>query len=373
MILSLTAIFGAAAKTAVGAIRTENIKVSESNGEVRVSFEAHIDRKAVKRNHTLVFAPVLTNGEYSVSMHPIVLEGKGARTSEARREWASGTVARYDGAVYAENGSVVDYTAGVTAQRWMNGATLKLERVLGGCCSYDRLADETLASDLALWKVAEPKTETASVAEPAWVPETMADSLSMAFSFILPESEYDENDPFRIYDDERENSLVVYFRLAKYNIVGDYMDNEQTLRNLVTTINMILNAHDSEVKHIVVAGFSSPEGSFEQNSRLAFERAVSVKEHIMKETGVEDARVKIYNGSADWRGLRAMVSRSQLPEKQKVIEIIDNAPVVSAGGQEGRLVQLRKLDGGRTYNYLLNEYFPYLRNGAFIKVYYKNK
>ena len=345
----------------------------ESDGEVHVSFTAHIDHQSVKRNHTLVFAPVLTDGEFSVSLPPVVVEGKGARTAEARREWTSGTVARYDGAVYAESGSTVNYTASVPTQYWMNGATLKLERVLGGCTSYNRLADDALVRDLALWRTVEPEPEITPVPESAWVPVTVADSLSLAFSFILPETEYDETDPFKIYDDERENSLIVYFQVAKYDIVRGYMDNEHTLRNLVTAINMILSAPDSEVKHIVVAGFASPEGSFEQNNRLAFERAVSVKEYIMQSTGMADAKIKVYNGSEDWRGLRAMVVKSSLPEKRQIIEILDHAPVVGAGGQESRLTQLRQLNGGRTYNYLLNEYFPYLRNGAFIKVYYRNR
>jgi hypothetical protein len=68
-----------------------------------------------------------------------------------------------------------------------------------------------------------------------------------------------------------------------------------------------------------------------------------------------------------------MVEKSNLPEKRDILSIIDNTPVWDSGRQVGRLGELMRLNGGRTYRYLLNEYFPYLRSGAFIRVYHKSE
>ncbi len=177
----------------------------------------------------------------------------------------------------------------------------------------------------------------------------------------------------RIYDDERENGLEIYFPLAKYEIRLDYLDNAYNLNNLIGCIEMIASSPDSRVARIVVAGFASPEGTFAVNDRLAFERAVSLKKYIIDNTVIGDDRVAVFNGSVDWRGLRARIVRGTLPERDAVIRIIDQVPVVGGAGEPGRLEELRRMNSGRTYRYLQAEHFPYLRSGAFIKVFYENK
>jgi hypothetical protein len=88
---------------------------------------------------------------------------------------------------------------------------------------------------------------------------------------------------------------------------------------------------------------------------------------------LSDGSILLHNGSVDWRGLRVMVERSSLLEKREIISIIDNTPIWDSRRQVGRLGELMKLNGGRTYRYLLNEYFPHLRSGAFIRAYYRNE
>ena len=366
----LFALPAAKAQVADGKVKIDGLTVTEQGDRVTVGFTADIDRKAVGRNNTLVFGPVLTDGQYSISLPSIIIQGKGSKASQQRREWVAGTTYDYPNAIFAGNGQKVQYTAIVTSQEWMDGANLRMESVLGGCCNYNRQGDLLLANNIDLQRTVytEPEPEI----EPEWVPVTVADKLSTAFTFVVPDSEWDEAQPFKIYDDERENSLVVYYKVGKYEILPEYMDNAHTLGNLSTAINMILNSTDSRVTRIVVAGFASPEGSLQLNDQLAFERAVSVKQHLMQTTSAKDSQIVVYNGSVDWRGLRSMVMKSNLPEKNEIVNIIDNTPIWDSQRQVGRLGELMRLNGGRTYRYLLNEYFPYLRNGAFIKVFYEN-
>ncbi len=218
---------------------------------------------------------------------------------------------------------------------------------------------------------AEPEPEPEP--EPEWIPQSVGDSLSTAFPFVVPFSEFNPEDPFKIYDDERENALEVYFRLAKYDIEPRYLDNSYNLNNLISCINMIMASSDSRVARIIVGGFASPEGTLEFNDRLAFERAVSLKKYIMDNTSIRDDQVAVFNGSVDWRGLRARVERSAMTEKDELLALIAQTPVEGVSGRPGRLEALKRMNGGNTYLRLQAEHFPYLRTGAFIKVFYENR
>ncbi len=67
-----------------------------------------------------------------------------------------------------------------------------------------------------------------------------------------------------------------------------------------------------------------------------------------------------------------LVEKSNLPNKQAIIDIIDNVPIWDAERNTGREQEIKKLDGSRTYSYMLRNFFPELRAAAYIKVYYDN-
>ena len=370
-LLSVTALIG---QVAENRIKISDFQVEDFGETIRIDFTANVSPKAVKRNHSLVFIPVIENDGYRQSLSPVVIQGKGSKIARERREWVAGQIADYENAVYAKNGETITLTSTVPFQKWMSGSDLILESVESGCCSYHKLNDVLYAENILERQEQEPEPVIVVVEKELeeWIPVSIADSLSTAFTFVVPLSEFDDNEPFKIYDDERDNSMVIYFRVAKYDIDATYMSNAHTLSNLTAVINMIMDAKYSKVDRIVVAGFASPEGGFELNDRLAFERAVSVKKYLMETTDVRDNQIMVFNGSLDWRGLRSMIVKSNLPEKRQILSIIDNTPIWDSKRQVGRLGELMRFNGGRTYRYLLNEYFPYLRNGAFIKVYYDN-
>lgn len=366
----------AGAQTVTDGITISDLCVEESGGKVNVSFTADIARKSVASDYHFVFAPVLTDGTYKVSMPPVVVQGKRAQRSLGRYEWVSGTQFAYDEAVYAPMGSQIFYSTDVESQLWMQGADLVIESVLGGCCSYLPQQPLPLAKNLDLREetvaAAEPEP-VYEIIEPVFVPETLADTLSTCFPFVANASEFDKEKPFVIYDDERENALIIYYGVGSSRIDSSYRDNKQVLSNLIEVVGMIMSDSKSEVETIVVGGFSSPEGNYDTNDRLAFERAVSVKEFIVENTGLNENSILVFNGSVDWRGLRYMVAKSSLADRDEIIDIIDTVPIWDARNQRGRLGELMKLNGGNTYRALKAEYFPLMRNGAFIKVYYKNK
>lgn len=203
---------------------------------------------------------------------------------------------------------------------------------------------------------------------------SVPERLSEALPFILPASGFDPDAPFLFHENEQENALIIYYTISSHEIDPDYADNAQTLESLQASINLIQGDLTSKVKHVVVAGCASPEGPYEFNDRLALDRAVSVKDFVLRNTDMQDVDIKLYNGSSDWRGLRILIAQDdQVPDKAQLLDIIDNHPVWDPRKQIGRTTLMRNLNGGKAYSYIAEHLFPKLRKGAFIRVYYENE
>lgn len=351
-----------------GGIAISKLAVARNGDDTEISFTAEIGRKAATAGTTVVYAPFITDGEHKVSLFPIIVQGRRAEVSWDRHAWAGATEPSHPAGIYARNGGTIEYTATVPFQHWMYDSRIEAETITAGCCSVQRERSTLTAAILP--------APPAVIVEPEPAPPvlTVAEQLAETFPFVLPASEFDPEKPFNMPDGERHGNMTVYYHLSSYDIDLDYADNRQTLINLLAAIDIIRNSPDSEVSRIVIAGFSSPEGKAEANDRLAWERAVSVKEYITKNTGLEDGAITLFNGSSDWHGLRLLVDADKnVPGRQRVLDIIDNQPVWNAATQTGRLTSIRALNGGETYRYLVRNIFPKLRNGTFIRIYFDNK
>jgi hypothetical protein len=141
---------------------------------------------------------------------------------------------------------------------------------------------------------------------------------------------------------------------------------------MISCIRAIQASKDSRIVRIIIAGFASPEGSFLFNDRLAWERAVSIKEVVLNNTNLSNRAVNIYNGSVDWRGLYRLVAESDMYHKYQILNVIDFTPTWGDARHLSRLDELKRLNGGEPYRYMLANIFPLLRNAAYIKVYYEN-
>jgi len=227
-----------------------------------------------------------------------------------------------------------------------------------------------------------------------------ADKLARHFSFIAPIPAYeaaqkrsrtgvlfDYNMPLNLgrgisrnqqsdldlfIDENRDEALSIYFKQGSDVVDRIYADNGYALVDMISCIRAIQSSKDSRIVKVIIAGFASPEGSFLFNDRLAWERAVAIKEIIVNNTNLSNRVVSIYNGSVDWRGLYRLVAESDMYHKYQILNIIDLAPIVGNARYASRLDELKRLDRGEPYKYMLNNIFPLLRNAAYIKIYYEN-
>ncbi len=359
-------------------VRLEELDIRRVDSLVEVNFTAHIDPDAVPRDHSVVLAPMITDGRWRQSLRQVVVRGPGLKNARLRREWVAGSIlGGHPEALVLKNGDSLHITARVPFQSWMTGARLQLERAEGGCCSYVASEPALLACNILPGEPTPQPEPAPVVAMPQLV--SVADTLAQAFPFVLPVEQYDPEQPFAelvdaIADQHSGQNLVVYFRQSSANIDPGYMDNAHVLNNLVAAVTMITESRNSRIEYLLIGGFTSPEGGAQINESLAQKRAEAVKKYLLAHTVLEPEQIQIHTEALAWKILRGMVLRSDMPRREQVLHIIDTVPVWDSERKVGRLGELMRLEPERTtYRYMFEEFFPYLRAGAYIRAFYSNK
>ncbi len=403
LIVILSTITGVSAQSnGPKAIDVTGIRMEKTHGSVNISFTITANRHTVGSNDNLIVEPMLTDGTNSMSLPSILIQGNSADISEQRRE-ADPSYRGLGAKYHIGNGEHADYDTTIPYSDWMEGAQLVFN---GTTVRYNRSAKETTIGLIAGNVLhAEPQYQTTivEVTLPKKVKHTMADRLSQEFSFLVPATKKNDiitdgysykTEPYYDYsathymgeevrrldeyelesliNDNREGALSVYFRTGERVIDRRFGDNNKSIVELVSAVRSISASRDSRIVRIVLAGFASPEGSLAVNRKLAADRALAVKKFLIDNTSIDPGLIAIYNGEEDWSGLRQLVEESDMREKYAVLDIIDNTPVWDSRRNVGRLGQLMLLNGGNTYRYMMRNFFPKLRNAAYIKIYYEN-
>ncbi|MDL2320290.1 DUF3575 domain-containing protein [Alistipes sp. OttesenSCG-928-B03] len=150
-------------------------------------------------------------------------------------------------------------------------------------------------------------------------------------------------------------------------IERDYMDNAQALELLdrIFTTNPVEN-----IAYILITGSASPEGPPQNNSRLAEQRAESLKYYILaNHPGLYYDQIVTIPRGEDWDGLVAMVENdSNIPLRDDLLRILR-----SDIAREEMKRKMAMLGGGRTYKYLQEYILPHLRGGVSGTIYFRDR
>ena len=345
-------------------LQVSDIELQHTDKEISVKFTLQAGEKSVKSDYNLIILPTLTNHADSIVMPEIIIQGNRAAIAEERDALATGKK-RINHPFYTRNGGRVSYMATMPYQSWMHKSQLVLNGISAGCCSAKEVAIGIIADGV----FAEESSVTAESENTS--PKqalTTGEKLSEQFAFLAPLKEDDEADLNYFINNNREGSLTVYFVQGSRVIDRSYKNNHEALLKLISVIRAINASNDSRVARIIIAGFASPEGTLSFNEQLAWDRGAALRRFVTDNTTLSPNQINIYNGTIDWSGLRKLVMNSDLYEKYQLLEIIDTPD----RNRNDRLNKLMKLNKGESYRYMLNNFFPLLRNAAYVKVYYEN-
>ena len=148
----------------------------------------------------------------------------------------------------------------------------------------------------------------------------------------------------------------IYFPVSGMKILPEHELNRVAWRKFVSETDSLRMNNNNTVLGITVTGYSSPEGAYNTNERIAKQRAFALKNYL--ETVYDSAQVEIRAEwvAEDWDGLTEMVRNSEMPDKDKVLQIIEDVDV-----NKGRESRLQRLSGGAPWRYMTENFFPKLR------------
>ena len=157
-------------------------------------------------------------------------------------------------------------------------------------------------------------------------------------------------------------SLVpVIFKVNKYNL-----QNIQPIDSIITTINKIINEPEINLAYIWIGGSASPEGPPAWNKKLGDYRSQALAQYFRNNTKIPDTLLRIENLGEDWYSFTTTLTQDPtFPHRDNILRIITTEP-----DTEKRKQQIKAIDGGRTWNRIIHELFPPLRNARMVIVCY---
>ncbi|MDR0892678.1 MAG: hypothetical protein LBN24_08690, partial [Mediterranea sp.] len=256
------------------------------------------------------------------------------------------------------------YTDQFPYEAWMQYVSLALSETLEGCChSFTKLPTKPVAAGILLNYKPTPHFNVT----PLQYQLTELEKYDIDNPFLHPMEDYDKRYDVLVKNRDKASGKII-FKQGKSEIDMDYSDNRRMMAAMEQAFHVIERDSNAVLKKIVIAAFASPEGTLAFNTRLAAARGESVKQYFISIMQHPDASTfEIINGREDWSGLRAAVENSNMDEKEEVLKIIDGYTI----NQEIRKIKLKQLDGGKPYQWMLENLYPPLRNGGYLQIFYE--
>lgn len=251
---------------------------------------------------------------------------------------------------------VYDVELNVEDYPWLRGdVNLCMQRSVEGCCDVDMLADTCL-----LAVEFEPVLETPFVPEYKGVGGRLAEQYDILEEFKHYVA-YDSTMVLR----KIKGALYVHFPVNKTTLLRDFRNNAATLDQIVKVTKAIMADTTSNVRAISVIGLASVEGPRANNIRLGEGRTKALVEYVHKHAGVPYELFVEINGGEAWTELRDQINDSDSPYREDMLKVIDTEK-----DPDVRERKLRRLDGGKAYNYLRDNVLRDQRNSGYIRVWY---
>ena len=357
-------------------LKVLDVDFSMEQGALVVAMEMDFSAVSPAGNQAIVFTPVLYSGTHSVQLPSAGLYSRGRFYSLAREKRSSDPLPSMH--YYVKNApSMLHYTGIVQWQDWMAGARLRIDKSFIGCCGSNGLYEHgthlsgVRVPDLVSAKVPEPQPEQEPEQEPEpeqevvsepepiqeSVPEVSRDTTVIVQHdttvivsrdttvVILAPVEEPEPEPVVIPEfvpeyvyvlsepqaSSKESSIsgeaYVVFASGKTEVDFNYRDNAAELGKIRATIDSVRADTDMSITRIVLRGHSSPDGSYAANGKLAEARTAAIKNYLTELYGLPDELYSTEFEPENWVGFKEAVIASDIPEKEKILSIIDTEEV----------------------------------------------
>lgn len=173
---------------------------------------------------------------------------------------------------------------------------------------------------------------------------------------------------FVTFGNTATDSVKVYFRLNQATLDPSLGDNAISMESFIERLTAVVASDD--LNSLVIYGYTSPEGPVRLNETLAARRCNALANKIMERVAVNPDLIRIKPSGIAWDELRQLVAvdPAVVNERERLLEIIDNNSLSASQ----RLQQLKNLDDGEPYQWIVDELFPQMRYAMAVAIFRKS-
>ncbi|MDE7335825.1 MAG: hypothetical protein K2N10_05900 [Muribaculaceae bacterium] len=171
-----------------------------------------------------------------------------------------------------------------------------------------------------------------------------------------------------------EGSAFVSFVVNRTELKPDYMINRSEIAKIINSIDAVRNDSDAIITNIHIKGFASPEGSYQNNIRLASGRTQTLTDYVRDYSRrffqIHDTTFTNSFEPEDWAGLRRYLVDSlqfDIPNRAEIIKIVDT-PMADLDAKNDLIRKTYPQD----YEVILRDIYPWLRHSDY-KIHYRIK
>ena len=321
-----------------GSILFDKATVSRQLDELQIKTAIRTDQLKVGTNQLIILTPVLRSLDErkELRFEPVAISG-GTRYRAINRaeKLGYGSPIPKNATLYKKSNNMrpIAQTFKIPFEEWMRDANFFYHEVVTGCADCD-LGERDLPTTLRM--VSTPTYKATYQAE-----------------YITPDVE-------AVKQRSEQHDAYLNYVVARYEVLPNFMSNAQELDKVDRVMREVMSNRDLTITNLSVVGYASPEGEYGSNMELSRNRAYSFTNYISQRYGLNSSMFRTEWRGEDWSGLRHLVSQSYLPERSQVLSIIDNIQDISR-----RKSEIRNLNGGRTYQLMLNTMYPRLRRNTY--------
>lgn len=161
--------------------------------------------------------------------------------------------------------------------------------------------------------------------------------------------------------DQNTGTAYVDFIVNRTELVPDLHDNQRELAKIGQSLDSILADTTAIITRITIIGYASPEGSYDNNVRLASGRSETLARYIAESFGIERHKMFSTFVPEDWEGLRRYIRTHSLPNRDAVLKL-----ATEPNNDPDRQLALIKQRYPADYQIIAKEALPYLRHSDYV-------